>query len=214
MKLIHELSDSKVRQRLRYFYLIVLLLLCIATVGSDVNVKEGKEYTDFDHVALYILEYESVPSNYVPKILSSQSSNPYKYGPFLNVEERLPVGEEYTEAYINATEEDFGVERFVFSDDTLYYTVNHYESFSEITEVNILGGYYLFRGISVIFLGVGVVFLFTMLLFIKEVKAKDLIKDIVLDYNLFIEKCKLVINKVKEYRLQLKQKQASKKVEE
>ena len=214
MKWMKQLSDTKVRQRLRYFYLIVLLLLWIASIGLDVRVKEGKEYTDFNHVAMYILEYNDVPDNYVPKIQSSQWNNPFKYGPFFNLEGKLPIEETYTEAYINGVEDNFGTERFVFSEDTLYYTPDHYGSFTEITERDVLVGHYFFEIALIVFFSLGIGLVLMMVIFVKEVSANDLRKDIVLDYNLFIEKCKITFAKIKYYHKKWKQKQASKKVEE
>ena len=79
MKWSDQIANQKVRQRLRYLYLIVLLLLWIATIGSDVNVREGKAYTDFDHVALYIIEYNDVPDNYVTAYMLR---TPYRYDEF------------------------------------------------------------------------------------------------------------------------------------
>ena len=207
MKWIQQLTDQKARQRLRYLYLIVLLLLWIATVGSDVNVKKEKEYTDFDHVAMYILEYNNVPDNYVTGYMLL---TPYRYGPFLNVEEKLPLGVEYTEVYINATISDFGTERFVFSDDNLYYTNNHYDSFSEITTQKVLAGYYLFKTIFYLFLLVGLVFIGLMLTLSKEVTAHDLKKDIILDYNLLKEKYNRLRDKTKGYHRKWKLKREPK----
>lgn len=206
MKWIQQLVNQKVRQRLRYLYLIVLLLLWIAMLGSNVNVKEGKEYTDFNHVAMYILEYNDVPDNYVTEYMLR---TPYRYGPFLNIEEKLPIGVEYTEVYINATMYDYGSERFVFSDDELFYTLNHYDSFSEITTNKILAGYYLFRGVFYIFLLLGMVLIGIMLTLSKEVTADDLKKDIILDYNLGKEKYILLRDRIKEYHRKRKLKRES-----
>lgn len=212
MKWIQELGKQEVRQRLRYLYVIVLLLLVIATIGSNVTVRENKEYTDFDHVALYILTYNDVPDNYVPKILSSEYDNPSKYGVFLNIEGRLPLDDTYTEAYINGTPEDFGMERFVFSDDgELYYTLNHYESFSEITESQILGGFYLFQGILYTFIVGGIVSIILVVVLHKEVTVHHLKEDLLLDYNRTKKKLLLVSKRIKEYNRKRKLKQISKK---
>lgn len=203
MKCMHRMADRKVRQRLRYLYLIVLLLLWIATLGSNVKVKEGNEYTDFDHVALYILEYNDVPENYITAYMLL---TPYRYGVFQNNEEKLPVGEEYTEVYINATINDMGSERFVFSDEALYYTNNHYDSFSEITKEKILAGYYLFRGVLYTFLLLGVLCIGLLLVLSKEVKVNDLKNDIILDYNLLKKNFFLLRSKMKEIHIKRKQK--------
>jgi len=182
--------------------------LGIAMMGSDVNVKEGKNYTDFDHVALYILEYNDVPNNYVTGYMLL---TPYRYGPFLNVEEKLPLGVTYTEVYINATLDDLGAERFVFSDDTLYFTNNNYDSFSEITISKILAGYYLFQTIFYTFLFGGVLFLSLMLILSKEVTVDDLKKDILLDYNLLKEKFLYLRDKLKMHHSKWKYKRKSTK---
>ena len=200
MKWTHELGNVKVRQRIRYFYLIVLLLLWIASVGSNVTVKEGNEYVDFDHVALYILEFNDVPDNYVPMIISVvvEGEGLYLYEPFYNLEDRLPANS-YMSAYLNATKTNPGEERFVFSDDALYYTINHYDSFSEITESRILGGYYLFLGVLYAFLIGGMLFLGFIIVVVKEVTIRDMKNDIVLDFKTLLEKIRYLRDKTKYY---------------
>ena len=201
MKWMHQLGDSKVRQRLRYFYMIVLLLLWIATIGANVRVKEDKEYTDFNHVALYILKYSDVPDNYVPKAQGApaEAYEVSVYDVYDNTRDpvRLPTGYTYTEAYINATIDDIGSERFVFSDDALYYTINHYDSFSEITSTKILGGYYMFQSILITCLIGGVVSVSLMIVVSKQITAQDLKDDLVLDYNLCRDNIQLVNDKIK-----------------
>jgi len=110
---------------------------------------------------------------------------------------RLPTGYTYTEAYINATIDDIGSERFVFSDDALYYTINHYDSFSEITSTKILGGYYMFQSILITCLIGGVVSVSLMIVVSKQITAQDLKDDLVLDYNLCRDNIQLVNDKIK-----------------
>jgi len=208
MKWSDKIANQKVRQRLRYLYLIVLLLLWIAMIGSNVRVKEGKAYTDFDHVALYILEFNDVPENYITGYMMR---TPYRYDVFHNNEELLPLGHTYTEVYINATMVDYGAERFVFSDDELFYTLNHYASFTDITKNDILGGYYLFGGLFYTSLLGGVILIGLMLALSKEVTVHELKKDIHLDYNLLKDKYILVRDKTKEAHKKWKHKRESKK---
>jgi hypothetical protein len=201
MKWIDQLDDYKVRQRFRYFYLIVLLLLWIATIGANVRVKENEEYTDFNHVAVYILKYNDVPSNYVPKAQGAPTGS-YEvsvYDVYDNTRDpvKLPTGYTYTEVYINATIDNVGSERFVFSDNGLYYTINHYDSFSEITSTKILGGYYMFQSILITFLIGGVGFVGLMIVVSKQITAQDLKDDLILDYNLCRGKIQLINDKIK-----------------
>jgi hypothetical protein len=114
---------------------------------SDVNVKENKEYSDWDHVALYIIEFNNLPDNYVPKS-QGVSADEYDITVFAVYDNtitpvKLPVGYTYTEAYINATKDDIGEERFVFSDEQLFYTDNHYDTFEEVNRFDILGLHYV-----------------------------------------------------------------------
>lgn len=212
MKWIQQLEDYKSRQRIRYFYFIVLFLLWVAMIGSNVKVKEGKEYSDFEHVALYILEYNDLPSNYIEKGQDLPSDSYYLtfYDVYDNTRDpvKLPTGYTYTEVYINGNTDDGpGAERFVFSNDALYYTLNHYDSFSEVTVSSILGGFYLFRVILSIGLFSGLILIVVMLVFNKEITIHVLIRDIKFDYKLIRERVIYVKDYIKYSYIRIRKKQ-------
>jgi len=144
---INKLGDEKIRRTVRYTTIILLIVLFILMIGSDVNVNENREYSDWDHVALYIIEFNDLPNNYVPKS-QGVSADEYDITVFAIYDNtrtpvKLPVGYTYTEAYINSTKDDIGKERFVFSDEQLFYTDDHYDTFEEVDRFDILGLHYI-----------------------------------------------------------------------
>jgi hypothetical protein len=146
-----KLEDAMFRRYLRYGIILILTVLLVVTFATDVNVKENKEYKDWDHVALYIIEYNDVPDNYVPKS-QGVSDDDYDITVFdvydnTRTPVLLPTGYTYTEVYINANKDNIqgdSKERFVFSDEQLFYTDDHYLSFEEIDRFDILGTHYIF----------------------------------------------------------------------
>jgi uncharacterized membrane protein len=144
---INRLSEENIRRKTRYTIVILIIVLFIFMLGSSVNVKENKEYSDWEHVALYIIEFNDLPDNYVPKSQGA-SADEYDVTVFdiydnTRTPVKLPLGYTYTEAYINATKDDIGEERFVFSDEQLFYTDDHYDTFEEVNRFDILGLYYV-----------------------------------------------------------------------
>ncbi|QMS84832.1 ribonuclease domain-containing protein [Candidatus Xianfuyuplasma coldseepsis] len=164
------------------------------------NARRYKTYTDYDHVAMYILEYDELPSNYVPK---SQGVAPGEYdvtvyAVYDNTRDPvlLPDGYSYTEAYINATTDDVGAERFVFSSEQLFYTNDHYASFIEVTRWDLLGSHYIFLSFFWISItGSGVV---TIVLVRKGYLTLDVIKtDVKQDFLVLQNIVKVTIKKIK-----------------
>lgn len=110
------------------------------------SLPEDGVYTTKDDVALYIHLYGHLPDNFITKDeardlgWSGGSLEPYALGKsiggshFGNYEGLLPEadGRTYTECDINTMGADSrGAERIVFSNDGLiYYTNDHYESFT------------------------------------------------------------------------------------
>lgn len=146
-RFLSNLENVKIRRIARYGTIFSILLLLIFTFVTDVNVRDNREYSDWDHVALYIIEFNDLPENYVPKS-QGVSSDEYDVTVFAvydntRVPVKLPVGYTYTEAYINATKNDIGRERFVFSDEQLFYTDDHYDSFEEVNRFDVLGTHYI-----------------------------------------------------------------------
>ena len=109
-------------------------------------IDESGEYTSKEDVALYIHTYGHLPSNYITKKQAEAlgwtggSLEPYAPGKsigggyFGNYEGLLPEakGRKWTECDINTRgKKSRGAERIVFSNDGLiYYTGDHYESFT------------------------------------------------------------------------------------
>lgn len=113
---------------------------------SKPTIDENGSYTSRDDVALYIHTYGRLPDNFITKSeaqdlgWSDGSLEPYAPGKciggnrFGNYEGLLPEkeGRKYTECDIDTLGADSrGAKRIVFSNDGLiYYTDDHYESFT------------------------------------------------------------------------------------
>lgn len=109
----------------------------------------GENYYDVQNVVLYLEEYGELPPNYITKSEAQAlgweggSVEEYQEGAaiggdkFGNREGLLPSadGRTYTECDIDTNGRDSrGAKRLVFSNDGLYYyTMDHYESFQEVT---------------------------------------------------------------------------------
>lgn len=111
---------------------------------DDVEVEEDGVYTSRDEVALYIITYHKLPSNYISKTKAKKlgwdqdAGNLHDVckgcsiggGPYNNLEEILPVDEEYYECDIDYTGGHRNAKRLVYTKwGTVYYTDDHYESF-------------------------------------------------------------------------------------
>ena len=111
------------------------------------KIAEDGEYTSKEDVALYIFTYNKLPKNFITKSqaesLGWEGGPLWDYAPgksiggdvFGNREGLLPKksGRTWYECDINYAGESRGAERIVFSNDGLvYYTGDHYESFTEI----------------------------------------------------------------------------------
>lgn len=115
---------------------------------SGIQVTEDGEYTDKDHVALYIHTYGHLPSNYITKkeanalgwpdegylktVAPGKSIGGDTFG---NYEGILPKkkGRKYYECDIDFGGKSRNAKRIVFSNDGLiFYTEDHYESFEQL----------------------------------------------------------------------------------
>ena len=127
------------------------LVSCTAENVRDdagITVREDGEYDDRDHVALYIHTYGKLPPNYITKSeaekLGWEGGSVERYAPgkciggskFSNREGLLPKksGRQYYECDIDTLgKSSRGAKRIVYSNDGLvYYTDDHYESFTLI----------------------------------------------------------------------------------
>lgn len=113
---------------------------------SEALLDENGTYTTKDDVALYIHQYGQLPNNFITKkqaqALGWQGGGLEPYAPgkciggnrFGNYEGLLPEaeGREYTECDIDTLGSNSrGAKRIIFSNDGLiYYTDDHYESFT------------------------------------------------------------------------------------
>lgn len=114
--------------------------------SDSIKVTEDGEYSDKEHVALYIYTYGKLPSNYISKTKAKKQGweategnlwdvLPGKSiggGPFENNEGNLPEkdGRSYKECDIDYDGGARNAKRIVFSNDGLiYYTDDHYNTF-------------------------------------------------------------------------------------
>ena len=109
-------------------------------------LPEDGSYTTKEDVALYLHLYGHLPSNFITKNeardlgWSGGSLEPYAPGKciggdhFGNYEGLLPEGKRYTECDIDTLgAKSRGAKRIIFSDDgCIYYTDDHYESFTQL----------------------------------------------------------------------------------
>ena len=117
----------------------------IVSFGT-LRVEEDQEYSDRDHVALYLHTFGKLPSNYISKAGAKENGWVDEQGNlqevlpgmsiggdrFLNAEGRLPEkdGREWKECDVDYSGGFRNGKRIVWSDDGLiYYTEDHYESF-------------------------------------------------------------------------------------
>lgn len=113
---------------------------------TDLAVTEDGNYTDKEHVALYIHTYSKLPSNFITKTKAKkQGWDPETGnlqdvlpgmsiggGEFRNEEKRLPEkeGRTWKECDIDYQGGERGAKRIVYSNDGLiYYTGDHYNTF-------------------------------------------------------------------------------------
>ena len=114
---------------------------------SDTSIDEDGEYTSRDDVAAYLHLYQHLPSNFITKKEAkalgweSQKGNLGEVAPgksiggdyFGNYEGILPEaeGREYHECDIDSDGGYRGAKRIIYSNDGLiYYTEDHYETFT------------------------------------------------------------------------------------
>ena len=118
-------------------------------VAPDIKVEKKGEYTDKDHVALYIHKYGTVPSNFVTKTKARKAGwvntkgnlwdvLPGKSiggGGFSNDDNTMPdaPGREWFECDIDFDGGYRNSKRIVYSNDGLiYYTDDHYNTFQRL----------------------------------------------------------------------------------
>lgn len=117
------------------------------TLNGELPLNEDGSYDSKEDVALYIWLYGELPDNYLTKKeaqnLGWSGGSLEDYAPgcciggshFGNYEGILPEDQEYTECDIDTIGRNSrGAKRIVFADsEHIYYTDDHYESFTQIT---------------------------------------------------------------------------------
>ena len=106
----------------------------------DIMVYEDEIYNTNLEVALYIVAYNELPSNYITKDRFNRTDytkeNMLSCGGdrFMNYEQLLPLNDYYYECDIEYDGGSRNAKRLVYSIDTLsvYYTSDHYDSFNYI----------------------------------------------------------------------------------
>ncbi|MCB6992450.1 ribonuclease [bacterium 210820-DFI.6.37] len=112
------------------------------------TVTEDGWYDSKEEVAAYLIQYGKLPDNYITKKearrLGWQGGSLEEFAPgksiggdsFGNREKRLPQEDSYWECDIDTAGKDSrGAKRIVYSDDgDIYYTEDHYESFTLLAE--------------------------------------------------------------------------------
>ncbi len=143
----------------RALMILLLILLVFCTISCDnsiineetiVEIERDGEYSKPEDVAEYLRIYNQLPNNYITKKEAaslgweSQRGNLWDVTDgmsiggdiFGNREGRLPeaAGRKWYECDVNYNGGFRGEERLVYSSDGLiYYTSDHYQTFTEIT---------------------------------------------------------------------------------
>ena len=157
-------NKTATKYRIIFYICIIATIACLLIGFCTLHtVRLGDCYYRKNDVALYIYRYNQLPPNFVTK---SQSTNlnanekmQYNIGgdTYQNREGRLPDGKSYVECDIytgNSNIDDRGEKRIVFAIDgsCVYYTPNHYTTFTKITIGKINGLSYTLFGFSVVLL--------------------------------------------------------------
>ena len=116
-------------------------------IHTNTTIVENGSYFSQMDVAAYIDSYHKLPHNYITKSearkLGWEGGSVERYAPgkaiggdkFSNRQGSLPDGENYIECDINTNgSSSRGAERIVYSTDDydIYYTGNHYDSFTKL----------------------------------------------------------------------------------
>lgn len=146
------------KKRSPLFYVIMAILIAIYLFfpdspdnpGIPVTPAPDKDgyYYSYEDVTDYLLEYSSLPPNYITKSEArdlgweSEKGNLWEVADgmviggdtFGNREGLLPKGEKYIECDVNYSGGFRGSDRIVFSadDGDMYVTFDHYETFDHI----------------------------------------------------------------------------------
>ncbi len=153
--MFRRLIDYAQKNRKTFIITCVIAVVAFAIAGGvfRVNVSKGNEYSSVTEVGLYLIEYSSLPSNYITK---DEAESAYGSSGHQPADNKYIGGDrfEYRGSIINYTatttlfecdveytqnEENLrGQTRLVFTyDGEVYATYDHYETFTQLTRFTI-----------------------------------------------------------------------------
>lgn len=145
-----------------YLFLISVLFVC--ALSTRTYVHQGGSYHDKNHVSLYLYTYKELPSNYIRKEQADDSScQPddgtyiggdtfYYSGPIKQYTSNTNLREADIDYPSNKTER--GTKRLVYAVNCseVFYTNDHYKSFTKVTRWSINGAsnvFWIFFGTTI-----------------------------------------------------------------
>ena len=186
---------------------IVLFALLITTICTKKRVSFGQEYTDRNSVALYIMEYRELPSNYITMYGFDYIEDKEKYKDEVskkviggdthwNNEDTLRnkgINEQVSlkECDIKGDDGKYilpkqrGKKRLVYTTNLkevrVFYTEDHYKNYDEINKFKIMPAYYIFLILFIIDL----IMTFTLILIVYGGEMYKFIKN---KKNIYLDK--------------------------
>ncbi|MBP3436314.1 MAG: hypothetical protein J6K61_00195 [Clostridia bacterium] len=144
------MSKTKKRRALKFRLLMILLVAVFGFLAfrTRPSIDIGGEYTDKKEVALYIMEYNQLPKNYITKADIGTAPS------YVDLSEKIIGGDTFWNkennpelvGYLKECDvktdnydplENRGKERLVYTVNTkdvrVFYTADHYDTFEEIT---------------------------------------------------------------------------------
>ncbi len=150
-----------------YLFLVSVLFIC--ALSTRTYISQNGSYHDKNHVALYLYTYKQLPSNYITKQKSEDSGKQPSDGKYIGGNMYWYSGKikDYTtnqnlrEADIDypTNTRERGTKRLVYTVDCteIYYTNDHYQTFTFITRWSINAAsnvFWIFFG-TIITIGIG-----------------------------------------------------------
>ncbi len=133
-----------------YLFLISILFIC--ALSTRTYIHQGGAYSDKNHVSLYLYTYKELPSNYIRKQDAEDSGLQPDNGKYIGGNTFYYTGaiKQYTSntslreadvEYPTDKTEKRGKKRLVYTVDCseVFYTDDHYETFSKVTRWSING---------------------------------------------------------------------------
>jgi guanyl-specific ribonuclease Sa len=141
-----QITQTSAASTTRYTYTTEKPATTRSTTEKKRGIDENGSYYSRDDVALYVHTYHHLPPNYITKKdaralgWNGGSVDPYFQGGAIggdyygNYEGKLPDGKKYYECDIDTLgKSKRGAKRLIYSPDgTVYYTDDHYNSFTQL----------------------------------------------------------------------------------